>query len=214
MVAQSSTPLQPLLWGLYLPRTVSIRLPGRTLKTGVLCGRGGWFRSLIRAGPCRWSSARLCPDFVPVAVDENHHRAAADFAVVIEFHRQFLRRRCDDLKAQKAGRTGEVDETGWQGIFPCRCREAWLSRQPQLSSGGSSAGQSNGFLNRRSRVRVPPTAPAAHVSRGETTARCGAAVIDEGGRPALPDLGSYGAAGQGLRPLVLPLILTPTRLRQ
>ncbi len=47
-------------------------------------------------------AARFRLDFVLVALEENHHGAAADFAIVIEFCRQFFPRRNRDLEALQA----------------------------------------------------------------------------------------------------------------
>ena len=75
-----------------------------------------------------------------VLLEADHHGPAADFAIVIEFDGQFLRRRSGDFELFEARRAGDGDEAGAHGIFPCRWKEVRLSRQAQVSSGGSSAG--------------------------------------------------------------------------
>ena len=57
------------------------------------------------------------------------------------------------------------------------------AHRPALPCGGSSAGQSNGFLNRRSRVRVSPTAPRSASARGRG-----------GGEGSAPEGGFAGVA--------------------
>ena len=64
-------------------------------KSSAVCAGGG----SGRPPPLFVDTARFRPGLLSIAFDEDHHRAAADLAVVIELRRQFFRRRSRDLKA-------------------------------------------------------------------------------------------------------------------